>query len=691
MSREGKGTSVAVHFIDPTPGDAQLFPQPAYAAITEPVSFSMLDGIDEDGSWSVTARFNDINVRGGRAPNPNPNLPGRSEPYFPAIFNFQGDLEPDGDPTGGEITTAMDNLWTVSAIDPSNLGGHSITGDDTFIALARAGATGPTGASNNSNFTFTVQGPADMPLHRLTLIARSTGPVPTGMFVRSSADGFVARLPQITGEFTAPPSTSDALNMSTAYRTYIFDLSGIARTNTPVSFAVSVFSPQPEVHGIEIQTMTITALNPFRNLIGIPVRIHIGNPANDILTGTRDDAMYGIVEEYVWSGIGTDNFDPLVTIRGRGLRSALEGQIVAPAPNQPRQTSRVFTNTNPGSIWTTLRAEAIARGNNFWPTPRFSGTQDAAGQPWSRNVSMSIQVGTTMNDVLRAFSELGFEVTVERDQLCVYDERAGRGSPDDPHFTMLDHDDMEQQHIGPIRNAALARAANGTLQEIRSSFSMATSGRKETYIEAQRTESVQLAQAALSKLDQEGIKLTITHPYITPQKLGNREVGTTPRPYFEYKLGDWADIGSLFFAGRAPARRVISIAITMDQEGRMRVTPELGDVRDDLDRATRKILSKLNSGTGEGAAVEFRDTVGSTASIAPATAVDGSTGIQGTLLGDTIRTVDTIVSYDPGTNLAQTTTGLTVGNYTNGFLQPGDEVYIVNGEAAVGVKPAPGS
>lgn len=69
----------------------------------------------------------------------------------------------------------------------------------------------------------------------------------------------------------------------------------------------------------------------------------------------------------------------------------------------PARTFRL----NPGQVMRRLHAEATSRRTAFVPDWRldFSATRDSAGRPWPVNDEISVQVGSTMLDVLRQLSE----------------------------------------------------------------------------------------------------------------------------------------------------------------------------------------------------------------------------------------------------------------------------------------------
>lgn len=692
-------TNVAISFLDPATNTQQLQLVQPTATIIEPLTFSMLDGIDEEGTWETTVRLDDEVVRGGAAFRPFRTLPvdpGNS--IVIATWTFAG-----GTPKTPSVSPAASSAGiTVTDIDDTNANSFTVSSPgytEDPVATVTADASG------TSYIEFDFEMPNDVSPFYLQVRAGRIGAATTKFYATSSTSSHTRKLPVTFGGAPppqayqlAPGSPEPTPPQRTTWTNYWVDMQEVPRGAGTVTIRLHVVGTDPATQGIDFALIRLYAGSFGVPLVGMPVRISVGTvmPSyRDISITGRDDVFYGVVDSYTFLGVGPDNLQPLMRIRGRGLRAALENFLVEPDADEPRQTSRTFTAQTPGQVWSTLRLEAIRRGLPSWPTPTFSTTLDSNGDPWPTTISLSVQVGSTMLDVLRAFSELGFESKMDRDKLALYGNRAGSGSQSDPVVDLFDHDSQEQEHFGPIRNSILYRGPDGLLDEVSGFESVNANGRRETYVEAQRVGGQLLAEAALNRLSGEAIKVSVSYPYVPPREVEepgpsfalSPATSVVPRPYVDYELGDWMKVRSLFFPGDITLR-VIAIALTMDDTGQLRVVPELGDIRDDLDRQTRKVLSKLNTGTGEGAAVEFRDTVGSTASIAPSPNVTGATGVQGTLLGSTIQTVDTVSSYDAGTNLIITTGGLVVANYTGQTVGAGDDIYIVNGEAAVGTIPA---
>lgn len=688
MSNTGYRTSVGIHFLEPAWNDQELGTLQAVGSITEPIEFAMLDGINEQGIWSATTRLDDIQVRGGEGFKQPSALDPSLQPIVIAAWEFDGPNFKE--PTFVHPTTVGYEIDFPPAFNGSFT--QESPGYATDPVATVIPGTGDTGQGPRS-FNVRIKTSTSIKLLAMKMrVSRTDSATPAGFSVGANYNNF-KKLPLLTtGPLAGSSVPSETVPTErTDFTNYSIDLTDVPPQRDDIILRVTVDSPNRTTEGLDFDNIEIFAASFNRPLVGQMVRIYVGTvDASTNFTSVipKDDVFYGIVESYTYSGVDSNSLQPLLEIRGKGLRSVFEHMIVAPPANNPRATSRVFTSQNPGQIWNTLRIEANERGLNRWPFPSFTVSTDSSGAAWSETINLSVQVGSTMDDVLRSFSELGYEVVMRKDRLAIYDGLAGSGSPTDPVATLSDHDAQDQEHFGPIRTVAYVRGSNGVVTEQRAPQQLTAIGRRETYIESQRADSGLLANAALARLQDEAIKNSISYRYIRPVFSDDfpGEVYVAPAPYKSYQLGDYLRVNSLA-ATQSITRRVISIALTLTPEGELRVTPELGDIRDDLDRRTQKLISKLQSGTGEGTSVEFRDTVGSVAGVQPVVQVAGATGVEGALLGLSIQTVDQVASYDSGTNLIQTVGGLTVANYTGGSVSPSDGIYIVNGEAAVGKLP----
>ena len=98
--------------------------------------------------------------------------------------------------------------------------------------------------------------------------------------------------------------------------------------------------------------------------------------------------------------------DDRVTLSGRNRSAALERVIVLPV-GYPAFTSRTRTETGaPFAIFSTLLAEAQGRGRVTDLTPTWTATEDSNGVPWAETISVQLEPGTHLRDLLEQFAEV---------------------------------------------------------------------------------------------------------------------------------------------------------------------------------------------------------------------------------------------------------------------------------------------
>jgi hypothetical protein len=412
------------------------------------------------------------------------------------------------------------------------------------------------------------------------------------------------------------------------------------------------------------------------------------NPANSVVriflgpghgtAGTGYDVFYGVIESTSVSGVTSNSLVPIVRFAGRGIGAVYEEMLVV-APG--KSATRDFVNQTPGFIFKTLYDEAVARGCPNTAPPDFTATHDSNGVAWASTVSLEIQVGSTLADVLSQLSDLAVDVSYRAGVRMFNAGTVGRGSFSAPfaRINSADITSFTQDSFGPVRTVAYTRAQDGTVTERQNATGVSNNGRRETYVEAQRAPDLLVSNLVLAKYG--GLATSVTVSYrLRP---GKGEV-----PFRDFELGDFVGIqGNVFVTpGTGLVVRCRAISVSQDNNGALTVTPEFGNQREDLDKTLERLMAKLNNGTGDGAASNFKDLIGSPTGLSPVPNIDGVTGIEGNLWGGTISTVEEVASYDDISFLVQTTAGNTVSNYTGFYLMPGDNIYVMNGEAAVGIQ-----
>ena len=100
------------------------------------------------------------------------------------------------------------------------------------------------------------------------------------------------------------------------------------------------------------------------------------------------------------------NDHDLLTLSGRSRSAALERAIVLPV-GYPSFTQRTRTETGaPFAIFATLLSEAQARGRLAGLTPTWTATHDSNGVPWEETISVQLEPGTHLRDLIEQFAEV---------------------------------------------------------------------------------------------------------------------------------------------------------------------------------------------------------------------------------------------------------------------------------------------
>lgn len=144
--------------------------------------------------------------------------------------------------------------------------------------------------------------------------------------------------------------------------------------------------------------------------------------AIDPLTGTNVtvqvdgiDVFQFAVEERLSVAEDVDE----IVASGRGAAAALERAIVLPA-GYPTFTVRTQTLTGaPFAIWSDVLAQAQARGRLPGYTPTWTATEDSNGDPWQANITVQLDPGTNLKELLREVGEVEGAEWIVRPDLSI--------------------------------------------------------------------------------------------------------------------------------------------------------------------------------------------------------------------------------------------------------------------------------
>ena len=157
---------------------------------------------------------------------------------------------------------------------------------------------------------------------------------------------------------------------------------------------------------------------PLEGFLEASFRVAVNDDGVGSLTAPPEvvDAIEGFVECEVDGQVvfrwrpedreATAGDDELVVLSGRGRASALERVVVLPV-GYPAFTDRTRTETGaPFAVFATLLAEGQARGRATDLAPSWTPSEDSKGDPWTENVDVRLEPGTTLRELLDSVAEV---------------------------------------------------------------------------------------------------------------------------------------------------------------------------------------------------------------------------------------------------------------------------------------------
>jgi hypothetical protein len=174
-----------------------------------------------------------------------------------------------------------------------------------------------------------------------------------------------------------------------------------------------------------------SAAGPIEGFTTARFRVAVNDDGTGVLVGLPDviDPVAGTitcsvdgVEVFAWkveerSALADDRAE--VTVSGRGPAGALERAIVLP-DGYPAFTVRTRTLTGaPFAIWSTLLGEAQGRGRLPGVTPTWTATEDSNGDPWTTTVTVQLDPGVNLRQLLDEVGEVEGAEWIVRPDLTV--------------------------------------------------------------------------------------------------------------------------------------------------------------------------------------------------------------------------------------------------------------------------------
>lgn len=304
-------------------------------------------------------------------------------------------------------------------------------------------------------------------------------------------------------------------------------------------------------------------------------------------------------DDYVWAGVveriaveevsrSTDSVVRILSVSGRGARVLLEDAVVY---NSGAVSKRDFTAASAGEIMQTFVDEAQTRGALDGITYDFTDTLDSNGDAYAESLTVDVAVGNTLYQVAQQHQELAVDLWVGPDLALHYVNERGADLTTGTNPTVLrvgqSVGQVSKETGGPVRNTVLvATGADGTTFATEDDAgSVATYGRRETYLALSNSDNATYATLASTKLllgsadPAEGVTIQLDD--------------NGPLPYLDFSLGD-----RVYLAGTDGTRtsyRVRSVSVQVDEAGNVSFVPELGSARADLTRRLERALSRIEA------------------------------------------------------------------------------------------------
>jgi hypothetical protein len=371
-------------------------------------------------------------------------------------------------------------------------------------------------------------------------------------------------------------------------------------------------------------------------------------------------------DSYVWTGViekvSQEQTDDkyVLTVSGRGARSLLENAVIY---KTGAGTTRMYSNTNVGTIMKDFFDEAQARGTLGEMSLGFTDSVDSNSVSWGSEQLMTIEerVGSTLAEVASRHADAAVDVWVDQDLTLQYAIERGEDTTlrDNPVVLRIAGNAVRvnREVYGPVRNVVYTEYGTGQFVENTGSTT-GTYGRRETFLSLTNIDSSTTAQLIGDRTLE---TLETPADSMTCEVFENLYL-----PYYDYNVGDYVYVTDAF--GGRFKYRVRGITMTMSGEN-LRIVPELGTVRAQLEERLRRLIARHEAKTAGG---EF-------------SAVASASDFQsvGADVGATTYGAE-VLTYDPATGIGTADAPgidddpITFQNGTGGYLGIGDEIVLIS-------------
>lgn len=392
--------------------------------------------------------------------------------------------------------------------------------------------------------------------------------------------------------------------------------------------------------------------------------------ADEVQVGRIIKFSYGTnSDDYVFAGvienirISYTNEEEVIEVGGRGVRSLLESALIY-------TNDRSYSNKTVGFIFKELFDEAQARGALDSMSITFTNTTDSSSASFTGDQTLTIdeKLGSNLGDIANRHSELAVDVWVDPDLAVNYYIERGVDRTVSPNLLLLRVGQSLLSYNktieGPVKNVGLAiYSDNATPVNVEKAPSIATYGRYETFVSLSAVQDLATTNLVLDRT------LATSDSPTTGATIELADNG--PKPYLDFGIGDWLYVVDT--TGARERYRVRAITLSEQDDGSVRIVPELGTAKAALEERLRRIIARQEAKTGGG----FADAAASSLDLNGVGAVGG---VGGAALEDaTVLTYDSLTGL--GTADAPAIDLIDPIDFTNGtgiFLGTDDSILIAS-------------
>jgi len=288
------------------------------------------------------------------------------------------------------------------------------------------------------------------------------------------------------------------------------------------------------------------------------------------------------------------------TLAGQSVLAYMNRAIVYPKGGiaSPVGTHRIYSGKTFGNILKTLIDEAQARGTIPAMTYDFTSTLDSHGNAWTANVNVTIDVGTSLLDVLKKFVALGMGLTMDPmlGLHCFLPGALGLDRTSTVIWRQGYHLAAPVDNVGSRSNATtvcLVRGSNGSFVETTDPAwtGNAIIGRRESGLDfsAVSSDTTQMTNAGNQQIT---LSETASRSLTVPLTHGLSSQGLY-EPYTDYNPGDTIalDVPGAYTA--APFQ-IVGLTVAQTPGANYTVEANLGSLALPLDLRTAQRVSSIS-------------------------------------------------------------------------------------------------